>query len=148
MANETETKTETTETEDKKFSPESVSNLGAAIGNFVPTYKKFALSCRQALNSCLLFYSGGKFTIDPAETFKMDEPEYSLSEVFIGWFHIYTVKVVNGKKCRGEHTGYSLKMEIMPGELPKVTAVNTSSGDDISGDFSESTFKAIAEFIK
>jgi hypothetical protein len=39
-------------------------------------------------------------------------------------------------------------MEIMPGERPKVTATNKSTGDDISGDFSEATFKAIAEFIK
>lgn len=148
MANETETKNETTEAEDKKFSPESVSNLGTAIGNFIPTYKKFALSCRQALNSCLLFYSSGKFTIDPAETFKMDEPEYSQSEVFIGWFHIYTVKAVDGKKCRGDKTDYALKMEILPGKLPTVTAVNNTTWNDISGEFSEATFKAIAEFIK
>ena len=148
MANETETKTETTETEDKKFNAESVGNLGTAIGNFIPTYKKFALSCRQALNSCLHFYSGGKFTIDPAETFKMDEPEYSQSEVFIGWFHIYTVKTDKGKKCRGDKTDYALKMEILPGERPTVTAANNSTGDDISGEFSEETFKAIAEFIK
>lgn len=147
MANETETKNETTEAEDKKFSPESVSNLGTAIGNFIPTYKKFALSCRQALNSCLLFYSSGKFTIDPAETFKMDEPESSQSETFIGWFPVYTVKTVDGKKYRGEHTGYSLKMEILPGERPRVT-VEPRSGDNISGEFSEATFKAIADFIK
>jgi hypothetical protein len=57
MANETET-TETTETKDKKFNADSVNNLGAAIGNFIPTYKKFGRSCRQAINSCLLFYSG------------------------------------------------------------------------------------------
>ncbi len=144
MANEIET----TETKDKKFNPESVSNLGTAIGNFIPTYKKFALSCRQALNSCLLFYSGEKFTIDPAETFKMDEPEYSRSEVFIGWFQIYTVKTEKGKKCRGDKTDYALKMEIMPGERPTVTAVNNTTWNDISGDFSEATFKAIAEFIK
>lgn len=144
MANEIET----TETEDKKFSPESVSNLGTAIGNFIPTYKKFALSCRQALNSCLLFYSGEKFTIDPAETFKMDEPEYSQSEVFIGWFHIYTVKTTNGKKCRGDKTDYALKMEILPGKSPTVTAVNNSTRNDISGDFTEATFKAIVDFIK
>lgn len=148
MANETETKTEPTETETKKFSPESVSELGDAIGNFIPTYKKFALSCRQALNSCLLFYSGEKFTIDPAETFKMDEPEYSLSEVFIGWFHIYTVKTANGKKCRGDKTDYALKMGILPGERPTVTAANTTTWNDISGDFSEATFKSIVEFIK
>ena len=146
MANETEI--ETTESKDKKFNPESVSNLGTAIGNFIPTYKKFALSCRQALNSCLLFYSGEKFTIDPAETFKMDEPEYSQSEVFIGWFQIYTVKTANGKKCRGDKTDYALKMEIMPGERPTVTAVNNSTYNDISGEFSEATFKAIVEFIK
>lgn len=145
MANETET--ETTETETKKFSPESVSELGDAIGNFIPTYKKFARSCRQALNSCLMFYSGEKFTIDPADTFKMDEPESSQSEAFIGWFPVYTVKAVNGKKCRDEHTGYSLKMEILPGERPRVT-VEPRSGDNISGDFSEATFRAIADFIK
>lgn len=145
MANEIET----TETKDKKFSPESVSNLGTAIGNFIPTYKKFALSCRQALNSCLIFYSEGKFTVAPAETFKMDEPESTQSEVFIGWFPVYTVKTVDEKKCRGERTHYSLKMESLPGDLlPKVTAVNTTSGNNISGDFSEATFKAIAEFIK
>lgn len=148
MANETETKIETTEPDDKKFTADSVSTLGTAIGNFVPTYKKFALSCRQALNSCLLFYSGGKFTVAPADTFQMDEPESSQSEAFIGWFPVYTVKAVDGKKCRGEHTGYSLKMEIMPGERPKVTATNNSTGDDLSGDFSEATFKAIAAFIK
>ena len=148
MANETETKTETEEYKDKKFNPESVSNLGTAIGNFIPTYKKFALSCRQALNSCLLFYSGGKFAIDHAETFSMDEPEYSQSEVFIGWFHIYTVKTDKGKKCRDQYTDYALKMEIMPGECPKITVANNSTGDDISGEFSEATFKAIAEFIK
>ena len=54
MANETET----TESKDKKFTADSVNDLGTAIGNFIPTYKKFALSCRQALNSCLMFYSG------------------------------------------------------------------------------------------
>jgi hypothetical protein len=78
----------------------------------------------------------------------MDEPESSQSEVFIGWFPVYTVKTVDGKKCRGNRTGYSLKMEALPAERPTVTAVNTSTGDDISGDFSETTFKAIAEFIK
>lgn len=148
MANETENKIETKEPEGKKFTDESVSTLGTAIGNFVPTYKKFALSCRQALNSCIFFYSGEKFTVDPAEIFTMDEPESSQSEAFIGWFPVYTVKAVNGKKCRGEHTDYALKMEIMPGERPKVTATNNVTGDDISGDFSEATFKAIADFIK
>lgn len=147
MANETETKTETEEYKDKKFNPDSVSTLGTAIGHFIPTYKKFALSCRQALNSCLMFYSGKKFTVAPADTFKMDEPESSQSEAFVGWFPVYTVKTVNGKKCRGEHTGYSIKMEILPGERPRVT-VEPRSGDNLSGDFSESTFKAIAEFIK
>lgn len=147
MANETETKIETAESKDKKFTADSVNDLGTAIGNFIPTYKKFARSCRQALNSCLLFYSGEKFTIDPAETFKMDEPESSQSETFIGWFQVYTVKAVDGKKCRGEHTGYSLKMEILPGERPRVT-VEPRSGDNISGEFSEATFKAIADFIK
>ena len=146
MANETEI--ENTESKDKNFSAKSVSDLGAAIGNFIPTYKKFAQNCRHALNSCLHFYSGGKFTIDPAETFKMDEPEYSQSEAFIGWFRIYTVKVMDGKKYRDQYTDYALKMEIMPGERPTVTAVNNSTGDDISGEFSEETFKAIAEFIK
>lgn len=146
MANEN--KIETTETEDKKFNADSVNNLGTAIGNFIPTYKKFALSCRQALNSCLMFYSGEKFTVAPAETFKMDEPESSQSEAFIGWFPVYTVKSVNGKKCRGKHTGYSLKLKALPAERPTVTAANNSTGDDISGDFSEATFKAIADFIK
>jgi hypothetical protein len=148
MANETETKTETEEYKDKKFNPESVSNLGAAIGNFIPTYKKFALSCRQALNSCLMFYSGNKFTVSPADTFKMDEPESSQSETFIGWFPVYTVKAMDGKKYRDKYTDYAIKMKILPGELPKVTAANNSTGDDISGDFSEATFKAIADFIK
>lgn len=147
MANETETKNETTEAEDKKLSPDSVSTLGTAIGNFIPTYKKFALSCRQALNSCLMFYSGKKFTVAPADTFKMDEPESSQSEAFVGWFPVYTVKTANGKMCRGEHTGYSIKMEILPCERPRVT-VEPRSGDNLSGDFSEATFKAIAEFIK
>ena len=146
MANETETKTNETET--KQFSPKAVNDLGAAIAHFIPTYKKFARSCRQALNSCLMFYSEGKFTVDPAETFKMDEPEYSQSEAFIGWFPVFSVKTVDGKKCRDKLTGYTLKMEATPGELlPKVTAVNTTTGDDISGDFSEKTFKAIAGFI-
>ena len=147
MANETET-TETTETEDKKFTADSVNDLGTAIGNFIPTYKKFVRNCRHAINSCLLFYSGEKFTIDPAETFKMDEPESSQSEAFIGWFRIYTVKVMDGKKYRDQYTDYAIKMEILPGERPTVTAVNISTGDDISGDFSEATFKAIADFIK
>ena len=88
MANETENKTETTEPEHKGFSPDAVNDLGAAIGRFIPTYKKFAKTCRQALNSCLMFYSGEKFTVDPAETFKMDEPESSQSEAYIGWFHV------------------------------------------------------------
>lgn len=144
MANETET----TESKDKKFTADSVSDLGTAIGNFIPTYKKFARNCRQAINSCLLFYSGEKFTIDPAETFKMDEPESSQSEAFIGWFQVYTVKAADGKKCRGDKTDYAIKMEILPGERPTVTAVNNSTWKDISGDFSESTFKAIADFIK
>jgi len=147
MANETETKTETTETEDKKFNAGSISDLGSAIGNFIPTYKKFALSCRQALNSCLHFYSCGKFAIDPASTFSMDEPESSQSEAFIGWFPVYTVKAMDGKKYRDQYTGYSIKMEILPGERPRVT-VEPRSGDNLSGDFSEQTFKAIAEFIK
>lgn len=147
MANET--KTETTEPERKEFSPDAVNNLGAAISRFIPTYKKFAKTCRQALNSCLMFYSEGKFTVAPAETFKMDEPESSQSEAFIGWFPIYTVKTVDCKKCRGERTHYSIKMEALPEDLrPTVTAVNTTSGDDLSGDFSEATFKAIAGFIK
>lgn len=148
MANETETKTETTETENKKFSADAINDLGSAIGNFIPTYKKFARNCRQALNSCLMFYSEGKFTVAPAETFKMDEPESTQSEVFIGWFPVYTVKTVDEKKCRGERTHYSLKMESLPTERPTVTAVNTSTSDTISGDFSEATFKAIASFIK
>ena len=148
MANETETKTETAEREHKGFSPDAVNDLGAAIAHFIPTYKKFAKTCRQALNSCLMFYSEGKFTVDPADSFHMDEPEYSQSEAFIGWFPIFTVKTVDGKKCRDKLTGYTLKMEATPGELlPKVTAVNTTTGDDISGDFSEKTFKAIAGFI-
>ena len=147
MANETEN-TESTETEDKKFSAGSINDLGSAIGNFIPTYKKFARNCRHALNSCLLFYSGGKFTVDPAETFKMDEPESTQSEAFVGWFPVYTVKTVDGKKYRDTYTDYAIKMEIMPGELPTVTAVNNTTGDDISGDFSEATFKAIAGFIK
>lgn len=147
MANETETKTETAETEDKKFNADSISELGAAIGNFIPTYKKFARNCRQALNSCLHFYSCGKFAIDPASTFSMDEPESSQSEAFIGWFPIYTVKAMDGKKYRDQNTGYSIKMEILPGERPRVT-VEPRSGDNLSGDFSEATFKAIAEFIK
>ena len=147
MANETET-TETTETEHKGFTPDAVNELGAAIGRFIPTYKKFAKTCRQALNSCLMFYSGGKFTVDPAETFKMDEPEYSQSEAFIGWFPVFSVKTVDGKKCRDKPTDYSLKMEILPGDRPTVTVANNSTGDDLSGDFSEATFKAIAEFIK
>lgn len=144
MANETET----TETKGKKFTADSVNDLGTAIGNFIPTYKKFARNCRHAINSCLLFYSGEKFTIDPAETFKMDEPESSQSEAFIGWFPVYTVKTVDGKKCRGDRTDYAIKMEVLPGDRPTVTAVNNSTRDDISGDFSEETFKAIAEFIK
>ena len=148
MATETETKTETAETEHKGFSPDAVNDLGAAIGRFIPTYKKFAKSCRQALNSCLMFYSGDRFAVDPAETFTMDEPEYSQSEAFIGWFPIYSVKTANGKKCRDKNTCYTLKMEALPGNRPTVTAVNNSTGDDISGDFTESTFKAIAEFIK
>ncbi len=149
MANETETKTETTESEHKGFSPKAVNDLGAAIAHFIPTYKKFAKTCRQALNSCLMFYSDGKFTVDPAESFHMDEPEYSQSEAFIGWFPVFTVKTVDGKKCRDKLTGYTLKMEATPGELlPTVTVANTTTGDDISGDFSESTFKAIAGFIK
>lgn len=147
MANETETKTETTETEDKKFSADSINDLGSAIGNFIPTYKKFARNCRHALNSCLLFYSGGKFAVDPASTFSMDEPESTQSEAFIGWFPVYTVETVNGKMRRGECTGYSIKMELMPAERPTVT-VEPPSGDNLSGEFSESTFKAIAEFIK
>lgn len=148
MANETETKTETTETEYKNFNDGSISELGSAIGNFIPTYKKFARNCRQALSSCLHFYSCGKFAVDPASTFSMDEPESSQSEAFIGWFPVYTVKAMDGKKYRDQYTDYALKMEIMPGERPKVTATNNSTGDDISGDFSEATFKAIAEFIK
>ena len=149
MANETETKTETTKPEHKGFSPDAVNELGAAIGKFIPTYKKFTKTCRQALNSCLMFYSGGKFTVDPAESFHMDEPEYSQSEAFIGWFPVFTVKTVDGKKHRDKLTGYTLKLEAAPDDLrPTVTAVNTNTGDDISGDFSESTFKAIAGFIK
>lgn len=149
MANETETKTKTAETEHKGFSPDAVNDLGAAIGRFIPTYKKFAKTCRQALNSCLMFYSGEKFTVDPAETFKMDEPESSQSEAYIGWFHVYTVKTLNGKKRRGEQTDYAIKMEALPDDLrPTVTVSNLKTWDDISGDFSESTFKAIAEFIK
>lgn len=144
MANEIET----TETKDKNFSADSISDLGAAIGNFIPTYKKFALNCRKALKSCLLHYSGGKFAVDPASTFSMDEPESAQSEAFVGWFPVYTVKTVDGKKYKDEYTDYALKMEIMPGERPKVTAANNSTGDDISGDFSEATFKAIAGFIK
>ena len=144
MANETETET----TETKKFTPDAVSDLGAAIGRFIPTYKKFAKSCRQALNSCLMFYSGDRFAVDPAETFSMDEPESSQSEAFIGWFPVYSVKTADGKKYRGKNTRYTIKMEALPGNRPTVTAVNNSTGDDISGDFSESTFKAIAEFIK
>ena len=147
MANETETKTETTESEDKKFSADSINDLGSAIGNFIPTYKKFARNCRHALNSCLLFYSGGKFAVDPASTFSMDEPESTQSEAFIGWFPVYTVKTVDGKKYRDQYTGYSIKMEILPCERPRVT-VEPRSGDNLSGDFSEATFKAIAEFIK
>ena len=148
MANETETKTETTETEHNGFTPDAVNELGASIGRFIPTYKKFAKTCRQALNSCLLFYSGGKFAVDLASTFSMDEPESTQSEAFIGWFPVYTVKTVDGKKYRDTYTDYALKMEIMPGERPKVTAANNSTGDDISGDFSEATFKASAGFIK
>jgi len=146
MANETETKT--TESENKGFSPKAVSDLGAAIAHFIPTYNKFALSCRQALKSCLMFYSEGKFTVDPAESFKMDEPESSQSEAFIGWFHIYTVKSIKDRKYKGACTDFQLKMEILPGENPRVTVVNTVTGDDISGDFCEATFKAIADFIK
>jgi hypothetical protein len=149
MANENETKTETTESEGMKFNACSVNTLGSALGKFIPTYKKFALSCRQALNSCLLHYSGGKFTVAPAETFNMNEPESSESEAFIGWFPVYTVKRVKEKKCRGERTEYAIKMEARPDELrPKVTVENTTTGDDISGDFSEATFKAIADFFK
>jgi hypothetical protein len=55
---------------------------------------------------------------------------------------------MDGKKYRDQYTKYALKMEILPGERPKITATNNSTGDDISGDFSEETFKAIAEFIK
>lgn len=148
MANEIETNTEPTETEYKKFNPDSISDLGAAIGNFIHTYKKFARNCRHALSSCLHFYSCGKFAIDPASIFSMDEPESSQSEAFIGWFPVYTVKAMDGKKYRDQYTDYALKMEILPGERPKITATNNSTGDDISGDFSEATFKAIAEFIK
>ena len=148
MANETETKTETTETESKQFSAESVNSLGTAIGKFIPTYKKFARSCRQALKSCLHHYSGEKLAVDPASTFSMDEPESSESEAFIGWFPGYTVKTVDGKKYRDGYTDYAIKMEILPGDRPRITAVNNRTGDDISGDFSEATFKAIADFIK
>lgn len=147
MANETET-TESTETENKGFTPDAVNDLGTAIGNFIPTYKKFARNCRQAIKSCLLHYSGGKFAVDPASTFSMDEPESSESEVFIGWFPVYTVKTVDGKKYKDTYTDYAIKMEILPGDRPRLTVVNNSTGDDISGDFSESTFKAIADFIK
>ena len=148
MANETETKTETAESSSKKVTAESVDSLGTAIGKFIPTYKKFALNCRQALNTCLMFYSGEKFAVDPASTFSMDEPESSESEAFIGWFPVFSVKTVDGKKCRDKPTDYSLKMEILPGDRPTVTVANNSTGDDLSGDFSEATFKAIAEFIK
>lgn len=144
MANETET----TEYKDKKFTAESVNNLGTAIGNFIPTYQKFAVSCRQALNSCLLFFSGGKFTVGNADTFKMDEPESAQSEVFVGWFPVYTVETIYDKKCKGDSTDYSIKMEILPGNLPRVTAMHTSTGADISGPFCEDTFKSIAEFIQ
>lgn len=147
MANETET-TESTETEHKGFTPDAVNDLGTAIGNFIPTYKKFAKNCRQALKSCLMFYSGEKLAVDLASTFTMDDPESSQSEAFIGWFPVYTVKTADGKKYRGEYTDYSLKMEILPGDRPRVTVANNSTGDDLSGDFSEETFKAIAGFIK
>lgn len=143
MANETEIK----ESEDKKFTDESVRSLGTAIGNFIPTYKKFATACRQGLNSCLLFFSGGKYCVGNADIFKMDEPESVQSEVFIGWFRIYKTKRIKDKKYKGDPTNCLVKMEINPGETPKVTVNNSVTGDDISGDFSEATFKAIADFI-